>query len=59
MHPPQSSTWLDRHDPVAAVSARTWEAIREALAEALGEVVDDDYLVEDELIGSSLSRVSP
>jgi hypothetical protein len=37
-------------DVVAAVSARTWAAIRAALADALGEDVDDDYLVEDELI---------
>jgi hypothetical protein len=50
MHPLQSSRDLDRSAAVAAVSARRWDAIRAALADALGEEVDDNYFVEDELL---------
>jgi len=50
MHPMQSSHDLDRSDAVVAVCAHTWDAIRVALADALGEEVDDNYLVEDELL---------
>ena len=44
MHSSPSSPDLDS---AAAVAAQTWEALRAALAEALGEDAGADYLVAD------------